>query len=1354
MNESFKHMNEFERNGRENLVFRLINVKAMLSGIVAVFSLVSSSFAIAQTPADPYNYSRTSSFTYYPTTGLLATEKVESGQSGVVTTYQYDGYGNKTSATVANDTGATGNAVFATRTSSSVYGTQTVSVGAISVTAPAGTFQTTLQNAQGDSETRTYDPRFGAPLSVTGPNQLTTSWQVDDFGRIVRENHVDGTYVVTAYCFIGGRVGDTSSNSPNCPAPASTEIPANAVSFTHVVSYNTADQKNGPFVRAYVDGMGRKLRTVTEAFDGATQPGGTARLVVQDSDYSPQGTVLVTTQPYFLDTGSSTTAGGHYGMSTTVYDALGRPTVVYTTDSKGSQAGITFGSRTGSYQAAMSRFIYNGLNTTTVNDKGQSRTEEKNVSGKVVRVTDALGAQVAYQYDAFDNLVQTKDALQNVVTVTYDIRGRKLSVNDPDTGLWKYDYDALGELVWQESANQRVAGQSTTMVYDVLGRLVQKVEKEYTSNWYFDKYADGSACNKGTGKLCESRTTSGVYRKYFYDNLGRAISNRTDISGGPSFASSVAYDGVNGWPVSQTYPTGLTVNLNYTSNGFLSNMTLATAATVNPLPATVGGAPGPSTTLAVGSLLWKAGAYNAWGKLEQQTFGNNVVSTAVFDALTGRVSSNTAGIGSTTAVMKYSYVWDSLNHLSGRTDDNGDGSSGSVTDNFIYDDVGRLTSYTVAGAGIPGTLQQRTVTLQYNALGMILSKSDVGAYSYQAQGAGVVRPHALQSVSGAFNSSYSYDANGNLQTASGGSYRSISYTSFNLPDADSQNGGLAGPMGGPRYVWQYDENHQRIKETEVTSAGMRTTWTLHPDNTGGLSFEFEQGPAGTSSRHYLTAGGTAIGVLIAPSSVPTLAAGQTAPTALSTIVLNKVEYWHKDHLGSLVATTDHAGALTARYAYDPFGKRRTPGGSYDGNGTLVYDWNNTSSGTDRGFTGHEHLDNVGVIHMNGRLFDPQLGVFMQGDPYIQDPLNLQNFNRYAYCYNNPMTCTDPSGQLSLFGHKILPGLINNRNFRFAAAIAASMLLGPEAAIWSEGGLLAGTVTNPYMQAAIAGFVSGTISTGNIRGGLQGMVSAEIFYGVGQEFGKYADAAGDIDWGKYGQAVAAHGVAGCVSSELSGEKCGPGFISAAFSKAVSPVTGPMGRSDPTGGLITSMIVGGTGSVLGGGKFANGATTAAFGYIFNCLGHKESCTILFGQYGAVAGAGLGVIASGACDVATDGVCVPANPEIVAQATSAGLVAGAAVGTAIGKINGNSWLSSDPNSVYQLVDANGDVLKYGITNLVGEESLRYTAAQYQAMGNPRMEVIATFNNRAQARMLEMFLCYGYFSTHGHLPPASKKC
>ena len=81
------------------------------------------------------------------------------------------------------------------------------------------------------------------------------------------------------------------------------------MAFVHTESHdNTAGSgvKNGPFTRVYTDRAGRKLRTVTEAYDGPSQPGGLNRLVVQDTDYSPAGTPVIATQPYFLDSGSST----------------------------------------------------------------------------------------------------------------------------------------------------------------------------------------------------------------------------------------------------------------------------------------------------------------------------------------------------------------------------------------------------------------------------------------------------------------------------------------------------------------------------------------------------------------------------------------------------------------------------------------------------------------------------------------------------------------------------------------------------------------------------------------------------------------------------------------------------------------------------------------------------------------------------------------------------------------------------------------------------------------------------------------------------------------------------------------
>lgn len=67
------------------------------------------------------------------------------------------------------------------------------------------------------------------------------------------------------------------------------------------------------------------------------------------------------------------------------------------------------------------------------------------------------------------------------------------------------------------------------------------------------------------------------------------------------------------------------------------------------------------------------------------------------------------------------------------------------------------------------------------------------------------------------------------------------------------------------------------------------------------------------------------------------------------------------------------------------------------------------SKTDRGYTEHEHLDEIGVIHMNGRIYDPLIGRFMSADPTVQIPYNLKSSNRYSYVWNNPLKLFDPTG---------------------------------------------------------------------------------------------------------------------------------------------------------------------------------------------------------------------------------------------------------------------------------------------------------------------------------------------------------
>ena len=104
-----------------------------------------------------------------------------------------------------------------------------------------------------------------------------------------------------------------------------------------------------------------------------------------------------------------------------------------------------------------------------------------------------------------------------------------------------------------------------------------------------------------------------------------------------------------------------------------------------------------------------------------------------------------------------------------------------------------------------------------------------------------------------------------------------------------------------------------------------------------------------------------------------------------------------DHLGSLTGLYDYDGNKVFDASYDAWGKRTLSPNSF----TFIA----------RGYTGHEHLDELGMINMNGRMYDPRQGRFLSPDPFVQAPSNPQNYNRYSYCLNNPLKYTDPSGEI-------------------------------------------------------------------------------------------------------------------------------------------------------------------------------------------------------------------------------------------------------------------------------------------------------------------------------------------------------
>jgi len=191
-------------------------------------------------------------------------------------------------------------------------------------------------------------------------------------------------------------------------------------------------------------------------------------------------------------------------------------------------------------------------------------------------------------------------------------------------------------------------------------------------------------------------------------------------------------------------------------------------------------------------------------------------------------------------------------------------------------------------------------------------------------------------------------------------------------------------------------------------------------------------------------------------------------------------YAYSDFQGSLIALADVNGNVVEKYAYDPWGARRDPN-----------DWTqkdiHTKWITNRGYTGHEHIDAFGIINMNGRVYDPATGMFMSPDPYVQAPKDWLNYNRYSYCMGNPFKYTDPSGNFwffrlisGIFGAVIVTPLI------FTLEVISGANIGKAAKdAWNGGAVALWSIGKECDQ-----FVFGTSSKGTNYGNTNGYNSAE------------------------------------------------------------------------------------------------------------------------------------------------------------------------------------------------------------------------------------------------------------------------
>lgn len=1144
--------------------------------------LVSLCFAGAA-QAQTSTITRVSSFEY-DEAGLLVREVIEPDQPQLClqTTHTYTAQGNRASSTASACAGASGHTLSsagAARGDSQSFAAQTVSIDGVSYSTPAGVFATAASNALGQSESREYDPRHGQVTKLTGPNGGVTTWAYDSFGRKTRENRADGTYTVWEYklCQPPGQGVDAL-----CATPAVSHggLTHTLEWYVKEVSYGTNNVALAAAKYQFHDSMGRAVRTRSDSFFSSNPAHRYAS--IQDSVYNALGQLVYQSIPYLVQ-------GGQPHWSSYQYDALGRVSQETTPDGNGATATL--------------QTAYNGLVQTITNALGQTKTIYKNAAGQTDRIVDALGGEVKYTYDALGQLTQT-DAAGVITKIGYDTRGRKTGMQDAAMGRWDYAYNAFGELVWQQDS----LGQTVTMDYDALGRMTQRSEPDLVSQWYYDKTAANAACGASIGKLCEATAGNDYRRLHTYDGIGRPIgtSNVLDNPAQPAVVS-MAYDSVTGRLKEQTWPTGYKAQYEYTAAG--SDWTAGHLLRVR-------GIDGATQTQ---NAMWQTLDKDPQGRLTKYLSGNNVVTQRSIEAFTGKTNSIQATTNGQSAgnVLNLAYTHDKLGNLLSRSDANT-----GVAESFSYDALNRLSLATTLGGGLQSTQQTQVL---YDAAGNIKYKSDVGYYHYDSQ-----RPSRMTAItldaagwSGAIGSvtvgnsgskalAYAFDdyistarevdvtgstvttGNGNLMyTVSqdqgpGGAHtvRWEEYTSFNKIK-EMRFGSLSNPTDPTNAVadrtvaFVYGPEHQRLRQTVTLTSNAPshmeagTTWYMNGADSLGLSYEkqVKDGGALTEHKHYLVAGGESF-------ALHTLREGVIGNKPAS-----QVSYLHHDHLGSLAAVSNESGAIIERLAYDPWGKRRNVDGLADPNDTL------TASTSKRGFTMHEHMDEMGVINMNGRVYDPLIGRFLTADPHIQAPEDLQSFNRYSYVKNNPLAYTDPSGYFFKKLKKIFKKAIAVVAIVVAVVVAVYVMPAVLAAMPSVGAAL-GAVGTKVLTGAVAGGLSSAVAAGSGKAFWKGAASGALFAGAG--------AVGAAN-GQYGAMhYAAHAGAGCVSAVASGGKCGQGAASALVGKYVTGISEGIGGEGIAGDIARGAMAsvgGGLAAVAGGGKFDEGATTAAFGYLFN-------------------------------------------------------------------------------------------------------------------------------------------------------------
>lgn len=619
----------------------------------------------------------------------------------------------------------------------------------------------------------------------------------------------------------------------------------------------------------------------------------------------------------------------------------------------------------------------------------QWNTTEYDVYGRVVKTTSFTGKSVTMSYSGLsttvDDGVKTKTSVKNAI-------GKVVSMTDSPGGTITYTYFANGNLetsnyggvtteIKQDDWGRKIKlTDSSAGTYDYFYNSLGEIIKEETPNGIttYTLNSVGKLTSKSiTGKNSNNNTNSTI--TYVYDTVTKLLQSTVftdNLNSGAQINTYYQYDGSKrlNQTIEQTPYASFTKQLTYDAFGRINTESSTAQVFSNNKSSSktikhvyANGFPWQildNTTLAV---LWQTNTVNARGQLVNATFGNGITISNTYDTY-GLISQTQHNPGSVNT-MTLNTVFDvQRGNLTSRNNN-----LFNWNESFSYDAQDRLLNWKDGN----GT----TVYQTYDDRGRITA-NNLGSYIYSSS-----TPYKNTSISLTPEAKNYYDPNKLIQT--------VSYNAFKSPVEIVE-------AGTDKVSFTYNDGNGR---TAMFYGGLGTKETRryrkYYSADGSMEIKLDTQNNATEFVTYIGGDGYSAPLLVKSDGIT-----------------QNYLYLHRDYQGSILAITNQAGTIVEKRLFDAWGSLIN---YYNATGAAFGSW----GAFDRGYTGHEHLTNVGLINMNARLYDPKLHRFLQPDNYIQEPFNTQNYNRYSYCWNNPMKFTDPSGEwIHLLIGAVIGGVVN------------------------------------------------------------------------------------------------------------------------------------------------------------------------------------------------------------------------------------------------------------------------------------------------------------------------------------------